>query len=95
MLRAAPILLNLITPKPTPTCTYDDASEAVAAIQAIYAEATAFLRDHFTKFQQGQTPEGHYRAFYPLLSITTSTYSQIDTRLSFGHVPERALMPPP
>lgn len=88
MLRAAPILRNLITPKTVPTQTYDDAAEAVAAIQEIYAEATAFLRGHFTAFQQGNRPEGHYRAFYPLLSITTSTFTQIDTRLSFGHVPE-------
>ena len=88
MLRAAPILRNLITPKPVPTQTYDNASDAVAAIQKIYNEATAFLRDHFTRFQNGQTPEGHYSAFYPELSITTSTFSHIDTRLSFGHVPE-------
>jgi len=88
MLRAAPILRNLITPEKVPSQTYDSASEAVAAIQEIYAHSTAFLRDHFTKFQNGQTPEGHYRAFYPLLSITTSTFSHIDTRLSFGHVPE-------
>ena len=88
MLRAAPILRNLITPKPVATQTYDDASEAVAAIQLIYQQSTSFLRTHFTQFQQGLKPEGHYRAFYPLLSITTSTFSQIDTRLSFGHVPE-------
>ena len=88
MLRTAPILRNLITPGTIQTRTYDDATKAVDAILRIYDEATDFLRTHFTNVQSGQTPEGHYRAFYPELSITTSTFSQIDTRLAFGHVPE-------
>jgi hypothetical protein len=29
-----------------------------------------------------------YRAFYPEIRITTTTYSQVDTRLAFGHVAE-------
>ncbi|MCP5074764.1 MAG: AMP nucleosidase [Rhodobacteraceae bacterium] len=81
-------MTNLIEPDPIKTKSYKDAAEAVAAIEAIYDRSVQFLGDHFTQFQNGKKPEGHYRAYYPELSITTSTYSQIDTRLSFGHVPE-------
>ncbi len=88
MLRPAPILQQLVSPRPTPTQIFYDAAEAVAAIQKIYTESTDFLRKRFTHYQQGHKPEGHYRAYYPMLSITTSTFSHIDTRLSFGHVPE-------
>jgi AMP nucleosidase len=31
-------------------------------------------------------PEGRIRAFYPEIRFTTSSYAQVDTRLSFGHV---------
>ena len=36
----------------------------------------------------GGEPEGRYRAFYPLVSLTTSSFAKVDSRLSFGHVTE-------
>jgi hypothetical protein len=38
--------------------------------------------------QDGGMPPARYRAFYPEIRITTTTYSQVDTRLAFGHVAE-------
>ncbi|KAG1713769.1 DNA-binding protein HU-beta 2 [Nymphon striatum] len=34
----------------------------------------------------GARPDTRFRAFYPEIRITTSTYAQTDSRLSFGHV---------
>ena len=36
----------------------------------------------------GGEPEGRYRAFYPLVSLTTTSFAKVDSRLSFGHVAE-------
>lgn len=88
MPKHAHILRNLITPKSIAPRSFEDASGAVDAIIEIYDESTEFLRHHFANVQAGHPPEGHYRAYYPEISITTSTYSHIDTRLAFGHVSE-------
>ncbi len=88
MLHANPILTNLIEPASVKTRTFNTAPEALSAIKDIYDSSVEFLRHHFTQVQNGHKPDGHYRSYYPELSITTSTYSQVDTRLSFGHVPE-------
>ncbi|MEM7438643.1 MAG: AMP nucleosidase [Pseudomonadota bacterium] len=82
------ILTNLITPDVPDRQNFDNADDAVAAIEALYEAATGFLCDRFTQIANGHAPEGHYRAFYPELSITTTTYTQVDSRLSFGHVGE-------
>ncbi|MEM8569896.1 MAG: AMP nucleosidase [Pseudomonadota bacterium] len=65
-----------------------DAEEAVAELKQRYAEATSFLRDRFLRVMNGIQPEGHYRAYYPAISITTNSYATVDSRLSFGHVAE-------
>ena len=83
-----PILTTLIEPDLQPPETFTDADQAVAAIAARYEIATAFLRQNFEAIFAGAEPQGHYRACYPQLSITTSTYTQVDSRLSFGHVGE-------
>lgn len=83
-----PIYTNLIeTPLVAPQ-SFDNAADAVAAIEALYATATDFLCTHFSDYHAGKEPAGHYRACYPQLSITTFTYTQVDTRLAFGHVGE-------
>ena len=73
---------------PRPTRIYTDAAEAVADLQARYAAATGFLREQFAAVMDGAEPEGRYRAFYPLVSLTTSSFAKVDSRLSFGHVTE-------
>jgi len=78
-------LISLQTPAPK---DFMDAGAAVRAVQALYQEATAFLRENFVNVMQSGTYSGHYRAYYPKISIVTRSHAKIDTRLAFGHVAE-------
>ncbi|MEO0911406.1 MAG: AMP nucleosidase [Pseudomonadota bacterium] len=80
--------LPVVTPEDTAPRLHHSAEAAVQDLQARYTAATSFLRDRFTGVMQGKAPEGRYRSYYPSISITTSSYSKIDSRLSFGHVAE-------
>ncbi len=83
--------LPLISPDQVRDGVFNDAAEAVADLQARYHAATDFLRSHFRAVMAGAAPEGHYRAFYPSVSLTTSSFAKVDSRLSFGHVTEPGL----
>ena len=52
----------------------------------LYDEAVEFLCHQFMTTMSDGAPEGRIRAFYPEIRFTTSSYAQVDTRLSFGHV---------
>ncbi|MGE4612250.1 MAG: AMP nucleosidase [Paracoccaceae bacterium] len=67
---------------------FTDAKLAVKAVQKLYDEATGFLKDSFARVMSGERVEGHYRAYYPQISLFTRSFAKIDTRLSFGHVAE-------
>ena len=71
------------TPKPE---KFTDAKQAVDRLEQLYAEATQFLSHHFTKALEQGAPRCRIRAFYPEVRVSTSTFAQVDTRLSFGHV---------
>ncbi|MEM9318041.1 MAG: AMP nucleosidase [Pseudomonadota bacterium] len=73
------------TPRPE---RFMDPAAAVARLETLYAEATAFLRARFAEVVAGQRPDHRFRAFYPEVRFTTSSFGQIDSRLSFGHVAE-------
>ncbi|WP_299727819.1 AMP nucleosidase [uncultured Tateyamaria sp.] len=66
---------------------FHDARAAVAHLKVLYDQAVKFLCDQFMDAMQDGPPEGRIRAFYPEIRFTTTTYSRVDTRLSFGHVP--------
>lgn len=68
--------------------TFHDAKAAVARLEALYQEATEYLRARFAELLSGQDPLRHHRAFYPEIRFTTASFGQIDSRLSFGHVAE-------
>ncbi|MEJ6393441.1 AMP nucleosidase [Gymnodinialimonas sp. 2305UL16-5] len=71
------------------TATFTDAGEAVEHLQTLYAQATQFLSAKFTDTLTNGVPAGtRYRAFYPELRLTTTTFAAVDSRLSFGHVSE-------
>ena len=72
----APEDLPVITPEPLQTQVYSNAGQAVAALQALYNQASQFLRAHFEAVMAGEAPQGRYRAFYPQVSITTTTLSK-------------------
>ncbi len=80
--------LPLVSPPQERDGIFAEAAAAVADLQARYAAATGFLREQFARVMRGAPPEGRYRAFYPSVSLTTSSFAKVDSRLSFGHVTE-------
>ncbi len=67
---------------------FTDPAAAVARLEQLYEQATRFLCDSFAQAMEQGTPTERYRAFYPEIRIKTSSYAQVDSRLSFGHVSE-------
>ena len=80
--------IKIHTPVHSEHAVFRDADAAVAHLIALYTDATTFLRQKFADALSGQTPEGRARAFYPEIRISTQTFAQVDSRLSFGHVAE-------
>jgi AMP nucleosidase len=76
----------MLTPPPIATQAFVDAPAAVARLTQIYERNTAFLRNHFEAYANGQPLDQRVRATYPFVRITTSTYARLDSRLSFGFV---------
>ncbi|MEX4007484.1 AMP nucleosidase [Neoaquamicrobium sediminum] len=77
---------SVSTPDPYARQSFTDAREAVDALKALYDRNTSFLRDSFDKLGEGVDQQRRYRAFYPEVGVSTSSYTQIDTRLSYGHM---------
>ncbi|GGA93358.1 AMP nucleosidase [Brucella endophytica] len=65
---------------------FTDARAAVDCLRALYERNTAFLRDAFDRIAQGEGGEQRYRAYYPELRLSTSSFAHVDSRLAFGHV---------
>ena len=66
---------------------FTDAKAAVQALSVLYERNTKFLRDAFDRVARGEERDTmHFRAFYPEVRLSTSSYAQIDSRLAFGHV---------
>ncbi|MEM6276485.1 MAG: AMP nucleosidase [Pseudomonadota bacterium] len=80
--------LPIATPDTYAAAFFDDAEAAVDRLQALYSAATRFLCTHFAEALQGDIPKTRYRAFYPEIRISTTSYASVDSRLSFGHVAE-------
>jgi AMP nucleosidase len=78
---------TVVSPETHPRRNFTDAAEAVHALKHLYDRNTAFLRDSFLKVAAGAEDHARFRAFYPEIGISTSSYAQIDTRVSYGHVP--------
>jgi len=65
-----------------------DPGAAVARLQELYEQATGYLMERFQQVLSGQSPTARYRAFYPEICVTTTSFAHVDSRLSFGHVAE-------
>ena len=78
--------LPVVSPDVPDHEVFRDAHAAVARLRELYDIAVAFLTQTFTDNVGGAQPDTRFRAFYPEIRITTTTYAQADTRLSFGHV---------
>ncbi|WP_284265226.1 AMP nucleosidase [Roseicyclus amphidinii] len=82
-------LLKIATPDQGAPKRFTDAGEAVAHLQRLYREAAQFLCDRFSDtLKNGAPGDTRFRAFYPEIRITTTSYAVTDSRLSFGHVAE-------
>lgn len=77
---------NLSTPQTFAAEQFDDAVDAVDALEKLYTEATGFLCKAFARALTDGAPELRVRAYYPEVRITTTSYARVDTRLAFGHV---------
>ena len=75
-----------LTPPPFEPQTFSDPVEAVKALQALYVRNTKFLTDAFARVSKGEDDGRRYRACYPEISLSIASYSQVDSRLSYGHV---------
>ena len=65
---------------------FDSAEAAVARLEELYETATEFLCKRFSQVLERGAPGHRIRAFYPEIRLTTTSFAQVDTRLSFGHV---------
>ena len=65
---------------------FSDAKKAVDRLCELYEAATKFLTSNFEASLSGKTPTARYRAFYPEIRLTTTSFAKVDSRLSFGHV---------
>ncbi|WP_246676801.1 MULTISPECIES: AMP nucleosidase [unclassified Mesorhizobium] len=74
-------------PEPFGRQSFHSAEKAVAALQMLYDRNTKFLRDSFTALAAGGDSSKRYRAFYPEIGVTTSSFTQVDSRQAYGHMP--------
>ncbi|SEM92561.1 AMP nucleosidase [Pseudorhodobacter antarcticus] len=78
--------LSILTPDHPISDQFTAAEAAVDQLEALYAQATAFLARHFSAAVLGDKPATRIRAFYPEIRLTTTSHTKSDSRLSFGHV---------
>jgi AMP nucleosidase len=78
---------SVVMPEPYHRQSFDDAHEAVKALQFLYDRNTRFLRDSFAALAAGGDLNRRYRAFYPEVGVTTTSFTQVDSRQAYGHMP--------
>ena len=74
----SPAPQNSISPEPFAPQVFTDATAAVDALTALYERNTNFLIEAFSALAKGGPIEGRYRAFYPQVSIETTSYGHVD-----------------
>ncbi|MDX1784518.1 MAG: AMP nucleosidase [Roseovarius sp.] len=78
--------MSIDTPVAPPHAEFTDAQAAVNHLCTLYDMAVQFLCQSFDTAMSGPVPNRRFRAFYPEIRITTTSFAKIDSRLSFGHV---------
>src|SRR3546814_21044733 len=79
---------STLLPPVIPFTAFTDARAAVERLVEMYSRNTAFIRDAFSEYAQGRLADRRARAYYPAVRIKVSTYQEVDSRLSYGHVVE-------
>ncbi|PIE11072.1 MAG: AMP nucleosidase [Rhodobacterales bacterium] len=78
---------SVLTPDMPAPEQFTDARAAVDRLMELYEISTDFLASRFAEaVGQDVRPEGRFRAFYPEIRLTTTSYDHADSRLAFGHV---------
>ena len=80
--------LPIVTPEVAGHEAFSDPGEAVARLKALYEEATGFLTAQLQDALRGKAPQSRFRAYYPEIRFSTTSFAAVDSRLSFGHVTE-------
>ena len=80
--------LPILTPDLPAHEPFHNPEAAVDRLIELYAAAIKFLRRSFAEHANDRTPASRFRAFYPEVRIETTSFIQIDSRLSFGHLAE-------
>ena len=88
MFNASDDLSSTLVPPVIPFTAFTDARAAVERLVEIYNRNTAFIRNAFSDYAQGNLAGERARAYYPAVRIKVSTYQEVDSRLSYGHVVE-------
>src|SRR5262245_14630384 len=78
---------TVVTPEAFPRQSFTDPAKAVEALKRLYDRNTAFLRDSFLQLAKRGQDNVRFRAYYPEVGVSTASYAQVDTRVSYGHVP--------
>ena len=81
----------LKSPPSTMPVEFTDPVAAVDRLVELYQQSARFLCREFSAALDSGAPDVRVRAYYPEVRLTTTTYAQVDTRLSFGHVSEPGL----
>src|SRR5271170_4622107 len=76
----------MLTPQSFATEPFTNATAAVVRLEEIYERNTAFLRDRFEAYANGEAIATRVRATYPFVRITIATHARLDSRLSYGFV---------
>lgn len=84
--RGAALDLQIISPQYPGEMGFSDPKKAVQELQKRYNLSTNFLRDGFDELLNGGKANKRYRAYYPQISISTTSYANVDSRLAYGHV---------
>ncbi len=78
--------LPILTPPAAETRSFDTPAAAVDWLQQLYSQATGFLTDAFSRAVREGRPAARFRAFYPEIRLSVTSFVKADSRLSFGHV---------
>ena len=78
--------LPIHSPEVPASAPFRDPKKAVDRLCELYQIATKYLCTHFSQDVDKSDPKTRHRAYYPEIRITTTSYAQVDSRLSFGHV---------
>jgi AMP nucleosidase len=78
--------LSIQTPPSSAPLYFNTSADALDHATALYTVATGFLAQQLSSVDADVEPTERFRAFYPEIRIKTTTFAQIDSRLSYGHV---------